>query len=250
MAEEIFTSLGGSDIHAVFGNYKFASIQMIRYAVSREKAPIYTLGSPSARATARGKRSVSGAFVFTIIDRKGLVKAMAEAGGAKDGEVFLSLDEIANFANSANVAKPKPSDMYKNATMHKNAISAGGTVGITGVVGTGNGNKAASFNPYTDESIFQEKNFGTRAAPYLADQLLPFDITIVGIPEYGSAYAKRLIIHGVEIMTEASGTSIDDLVIEKQNSFIARSVSDWVALTDMGGATGSGTVNNNRFARW
>lgn len=244
MAEEIFTSLGGSDIHAVFGNYKFASIQMIRYAVSREKAQIYTLGSPSARATARGKRSVSGAFVFTLIDKKGLVKAMAEAGGTKDGEVFLSHDELANFANSANVAKPKPSDMYKNAT------SAGGTIGITGVVGTGNGNQAASFNPYTDESIFQENNFGTRAAPYLADQLLPFDITIVGIPEYGSAYAKRLVIHGVEIMTEASGTSIDDLVIEKQNSFIARSVSDWVALTDIGGATGSGTTNNNRFARW
>ena len=74
MAEEIFTSLGGSDIHAVFGNYKFASIQMIRYAVSREKAQIYTLGSPSARATARGKRSVSGAFVFTLIDKKGLVR--------------------------------------------------------------------------------------------------------------------------------------------------------------------------------
>ena len=140
---------------------------------------------------------------------------MAEAGGTKDGEVFLSHDEIANFANSANVARPKPSDMYKNSTR------AGGTVGITGVVGVGNGNSAASFNPYTDESIFQENNFGTRAAPYLADQLLPFDITIVGIPEYGSAYAKRLIIHGVEIMTEASGTSIDDLVIEKQNSFIA-----------------------------
>lgn len=244
MAEEIFTSLGGSDIHAVFGNYKFASIQMIRYAVSREKAQIYTLGSPSARATARGKRSVSGAFVFTLIDKKGLVKAMAEAGGTKDGEVFLSHDEIANFANSTNVAKPKPLVPYKNAT------SAGGTVGITGVVGVGNGNSAASFNPYTDESIFQENNFGTRASPYLADQLLPFDITIVGIPEYGSAYAKRLIIHGVEIMTEASGTSIDDLVIEKQNSFIARSVSDWVALTDIGGATGSGAVKNDRFAKW
>ena len=50
-------------------------------------------------------------------------------------------------------------------------------------------------------------------------------------------------------MTEASGTSIDDLVIEKQNSFIARSVSDWVALSDMGGATGSGVVTD-RFAKW
>ena len=56
MADQLYTSLGGSDIHAVFGNYKFGSIQMIRYASSREKAQIYTLGSPSARATARGKR--------------------------------------------------------------------------------------------------------------------------------------------------------------------------------------------------
>ena len=53
MSDQLYTSLGGSDIHAVFGNYKFGSIQMIRYAVSREKAQIYTLGSPSARATRR-----------------------------------------------------------------------------------------------------------------------------------------------------------------------------------------------------
>lgn len=234
MAEELFTSLGGSDIHAVFGNYKFASIQMIRYAVSREKAQIYTLGSPSARATARGKRSVSGAFVFTLIDRKGLVKAMAEAGSG-NANVFLSNDEIANFANSANTAKPTVSDMYKTATQ------SGGTFGTTGLLGT-------NFTPFTDTSIFSEDNFGTATAPYVADQLLPFDITIVGTPEYGSAYAKRLIIHGVEIMTEASGTSIDDLTIEKQNSFLARSVSDWVALTEIGQAVGSGTLN--RFSQW
>ena len=115
MSDQLYTSLGGSDIHAVFGNYKFGSIQMIRYAVSREKAQIYTLGSPSARATARGKRSVSGAFVFTLIDRKGLVKAMAEAGGDTNGHVFLNNDEIANFANSANQAKPTASKDYKDS---------------------------------------------------------------------------------------------------------------------------------------
>ena len=240
MADQLYTSPGGSDIHAVFGNYKFGSIQMIRYAVSREKAQIYTLGSPSARATARGKRSVSGAFVFTLIDRKGLVKAMAEAGGEQNGNVFLNSDEIANFANSANVAKPTVTDTYRNATR------AGGTFGNAGVIGSTTGN--ASFTPFTDSSIFSEGNFGASTAPYVADQLLPFDISIIGIPEYGSAFGKRLIIHGVEIMTEASGTSIDDLVIEKQNSFIARSVSDWVSLTDIGGATGTGTID--RFAKW
>ena len=241
MSEQLYTSLGGSDIHAVFGNYKFGSIQMIRYAVSREKAQIYTLGSPSARATARGKRSVSGAFVFTLIDRKGLVKAMAEAGGDTNGHVFLNNDEIANFANSANQGKPTASQNHQNSTR------AGGTFGSAGVIGTTTANQSA-FVPFTDASIFNESNFGQATAPYIADQLLPFDITIVGVPEYGSAFAKRLVIHGVEIMTEASGTSIDDLVIEKQNSFIAKSVSDWVSLGDIGGATGSGSFD--RFSSW
>ncbi len=241
MSDQLYTSLGGSDIHAVFGNYKFGSIQMIRYAVSREKAQIYTLGSPSARATARGKRSVSGAFVFTLIDRKGLVKAMADAGGNTNGLVFLNNDEIANFANSANQAKPTASQNYRDSTR------AGGTFGTAGVIGTTNTNQSA-FVPFTDSSIFNETNFGLPTAPYIADQLLPFDITIVGVPEYGSAFAKRLVIHGVEVMTEASGTSIDDLVIEKQNSFIAKSVSDWVSLGEIGGATGSGSFD--RFSSW
>ena len=241
MSDQLYTSLGGSDIHAVFGNYKFGSIQMIRYAVSREKAQIYTLGSPSARATARGKRSVSGAFVFTLIDRKGLVKAMADAGGNTNGLIFLNNDEITNFANSANQAKPTASQPYRDSTR------AGGTFGSAGVIGTTISNQSA-FVPFTDSSIFKETNFGLPTAPYIADQLLPFDITIVGVPEYGSAFAKRLVIHGVEIMTEASGTSIDDLVIEKQNSFIAKSVSDWVSLGEIGGATGSGSFD--RFSSW
>ena len=227
MAEQTFTSLGGSDIHAVFGNYKFASIQMIRYASSREKAQIYTLGSPSARATARGKRSISGAFVFTLIDRNGLTRAMAKANGAEN-KVFLSNDELANFANSGK----KETDPTVVAA--RTALLAGGTAADVGLIGT-------KYSPFTSNDVFSPTNFGTPTEAFVADQLLPFDITIVGTPEYGTAYAKRLVIHGVEILTEASGTSIDDLVIEKQNSFIARSISDWTALSDISGATGSGT---------
>src|SRR5699024_6120559 len=101
--------------------------------------------------------------------------------------------------------------------------------------------------PFTNESIFASDNFGKPQDAYISDQLLPFDITIVGLPEYGSNFAKRLVIHGVEILTEASGTSIDDLVIEKQHSFIARSISDWVSLADISGATGTG---GNNSAKW
>ena len=38
---------------------------------------------------------------------------------------------------------------------------------------------------------------------------------------------QSLVLRGVEIVSEASGTSIEDLVIEKQMSFLARSIRDW-----------------------
>ena len=223
--QETYSAISGADIHAVFGNFKFGSIQMIRYATQREKAFIYTMGSPTPRATARGKRSVSGAFVFTMIDREGLVKSMRHAGDNR--QIFLSKDESANFANASNNATPNTEDKIKTA------FNGGGTFGNTGTTGSG-------FNPYVETSIFKSSNFGDKSNAYLSDQLLPFDITIVGVPEYGAQYAKRLIIHGVEIMTEASGSSIDDLVLEKQQAFIARGISDWTPLDTLNGETGTG----------
>lgn len=223
--QETYSAISGADIHAVFGNFKFGSIQMIRYATQREKAFIYTMGSPTPRATARGKRSVSGAFVFTMIDREGLVKSMHNAGDNR--QIFLSKDESANFANASNNAAPNTEDKIKTA------FDGGGTFGNTGTTGSG-------FNPYVETSIFKSSNFGDKSNAYLSDQLLPFDITIVGVPEYGAQYAKRLIIHGVEIMTEASGSSIDDLVLEKQQAFIARGISDWTPLDTLNGETGTG----------
>ena len=223
--QETYSAISGADIHAVFGNFKFGSIQMIRYATQREKAFIYTMGSPTPRATARGKRSVSGAFVFTMIDREGLVKSMRKAGDNR--QIFLSKDESANFANASNKAAPNTEDNIKIA------FDGGGTFGNTGTTGSG-------FNPYVETSIFKSSNFGDKTNAFLSDQLLPFDITVVGVPEYGAQYAKRLIIHGVEIMTEASGSSIDDLVLEKQQAFIARGISDWTPLDALNGETGTG----------
>lgn len=223
MAQETgqFQSISGVDINAVFGNYKFASLQMIRYATQREKGQIFTLGSSSARATARGKRSVSGACVFTMIDRINLVKAMTAAGGTGQ-QVFISNDELANYNNYNNQVAP-------NATPAQiAAFQSGTTLSDAGLI-----NGATSFSPFVSSSIFNSSNFGQTTTPYLADQLLPFDITIVGTPEYGFQNSQRLIIMGVEIMSEASGTSIEDLVIEKQMSFIARAVADWTPLQSL-----------------
>lgn len=242
---KIYRSLSGSEIHAVFGNIKFGDIQMIKYAVSRQKAPIYTMGSADMRAIARGSRSINGALVFSHLSTGGLVQAMSEAGY----KIFLSHDELANYNESYRDGKTLSEGQ-------KSALRAGGTIGFQGVVSkeglqslSGNYTSGATaaqtqgtqtqsnFDPFAiGESINPLANYGSVTNAWLADQLPPFDITLIGVPETaGEEIQKKsatfspqsLIIRGVEFVSESSGTSIEDLVIEKQMSWLARSLKDW-----------------------
>jgi hypothetical protein len=225
MALQQFSSLAGADIKAVFGNYEFANLHMIKYGISREKAKIYTLGSPSPRATARGKRTVGGALVFSHLDTDGLVRSMTKQGSDANSNVFLSNSELINSGYGTVDGKSKTTDEARSK-----ALRQGGTIVSNGLLGT-----ATAFDPFAADtkSVFNANNFGQTIAPYLADQLLPFDITIVGTSEYSSDLSQRLIIKNVEITSEASGTSIDDLAIEKQMAFIADTVIDWKRLSEL-----------------
>lgn len=64
-----------------------------------------------------------------------------------------------------------------------------------------------------------------RRPPIYDDQILPFDITITAENEYGQSAVKR--IYGVEILNSGAGISVDDIVNEKQATFVARTLSAW-----------------------
>ena len=231
MAQEIFQSLSGSEIHAVFGNLKFADIQMIKYASSRQKAPVYTMGSADLRAIARGPRSINGALIFSHLSKQNLVEKMGEAGY----KVFLSNDETANY-NSAYKKQGAAGTPGDANTLKRQALRASGTIANYGAVSkNGLSTDAGTFDPFAvGEDIYNLSNFGQVQSAFLADQLPPFDITLVGIPETAAQglldktyKPQSLVLRGVEFVSEASGTSIEDLVIEKQMSFLARSLQDW-----------------------
>lgn len=189
-----FTSFSGADIHAVFGDTVFGEIQMISYKQDREKAPVYTMGSPDLRTIARGKRLITGACVFVVFDRDGLLDAM-NATTTKARNPHISKDEIAMNGKSDLINK---------------ARDLGGTVSVL----QGPGGSAENFKFTSNDG-----------AAFHLDQLLPFDITVVGANEYGAV--SKMIFKGVELMTEAGGMSIDDMVLEKQVAFIARSIEQW-----------------------
>ena len=195
-----FTSFSGSDIHAVFGDTIFAQLQMISYKQDREKAPVYTMGSPDLRTIARGKRLITGACVFVVFDRDGLLEAVNNNTN-KNRSPHISKDE-ASMAGKLPVANANVSDQNKRA-----ALDLGGTVSVL------------------DGENGKDAKFTDKVPAFHLDQLLPFDITIVGANEYGRV--SKMIIRGVELMTEAGGMSIDDLVLEKQVAFIARSIEQW-----------------------
>ena len=62
-------------------------------------------------------------------------------------------------------------------------------------------------------------------SPWYVDQVPPFDIVIVAANEYGQSATMR--IYGAEILNEGSGFSIDDIVIENQMTYVARTILPW-----------------------
>lgn len=187
-----YQSFGGTDIHAVFDNKIFGELQMVSYNISREKAPVYTMGNADLRTIARGKRSVTGGCVFVVFDEDTLLEGIKES----TKQPFLDANDTANYSESAANAGGSVD------------LLAGETVTLTDTTASVGGNSLTSAAP-----------------PRLADQILPFDITLVAANEYGSI--SKMVIKGVELMSEKGGVSIDDLVLEKQMAFIARSVTPW-----------------------
>jgi hypothetical protein len=67
-------------------------------------------------------------------------------------------------------------------------------------------------------------NYSAARVEYL-DQILPFDIVIVGVNEYGQSAQMR--IYGVEALGESKSLSIDQLTVNYEVPFIARTILPW-----------------------
>jgi hypothetical protein len=183
-------SFSGVDIKAVFGGIAIGTIQAISYAVTREKAPIYTMGNPDPRAFSRGKRAIAGSMVFIMFDRDPILSYMQNLLFSSDKEDVAIESAVKGGTNIAQVA---------GATSAESALG--------------------SFEQYANGSDQQA------ASPWYADQIPPFDITLFAANEYGAQANMRII--NVEITDEGHGMSVDDVQLGKQYKWIARFVLPW-----------------------
>lgn len=194
-----YTSFSGCDIVCTFGNTVIGELQAITYSVSREKAPIYTMGSAEPRSFSRGKRGIAGNLVFTVFDHDALIEGLKE-----------HIAQSASFqrvGGDLNMQAISIEDWDKQMT---STVTSGA---------------AAS----TEAATVTQKIAAT-AEPRYADEIPPFDITVSFANEYGQKAV--LVIYGCEILNEGSGFSIDSVTSEKACTFVARRVEYMKKVTD------------------
>ena len=202
-----YSSYSGVDIKVVIGGKEMGSMQAISYAIQREKAPIYVMGSVDPISFSRGKRGIAGTMISLMLD-----KHFLEHDGLKDHPRPL-LDKGEIFAD--------PAQALTDLTASDASYSAGQSVlnQVGGVRGGG-------LQDYTT------------AQPFYVDQILPFDVAIVAVNEYGQKATMRL--YGCEILNEGSGFSIDDIVVENQMTYVCRTILPWTSQSEVNLASGTG----------
>jgi hypothetical protein len=199
-----YNSMAGADIKAVFGSIPFGELQAISYAVTREKAPIYTMGSPDPRSYSRNKRGIAGSFVWINFDRHALLENFQKAG------VFF-LADIDDLRPAYVAASTGNLDSVLTTSQLSN-VRPGSTI---------------EFAESPIDSVWGDQE---AASPWYSDQIPPFDIILAANNEYGASAQMKLV--GVEILNDGMGVSIDDTVIESQSTFVCRTVLPWTAVAN------------------
>jgi hypothetical protein len=201
-----YTTYSGADISAVVNDKVVGELQGISYSVTREKVPIYTMGSPDPRSFSRGKRGIAGSMVFTVFNKDVF-------NDFKNGPVTNSITMITTAQGNKQVGDgSEVSDNLNGITLltldqWENAVTQNG-------------------------AAFKE----TRAT--YADEIFPFDVTVAMKNEYGNGAVFSII--GCEILNEGMGVSIDDITTEKACTFVARGISP---LRELSGANAQITNN-------
>lgn len=206
---QTYTVHTGTDIYAVFNDTVITTSQGISYSITRQKAPVYTMGSVDPRTVARSKRGIAGSMIMTTFDRHCL-------GDFMRGSTFAA-KRASLEATDANPHKIQGDAV----TPTSGGVRGGLGEASSAEIGLGSSVGANAATPTTGLS--------TLARPMFTDQLLPFDTTLAARNEFSSGSAMR--VFGLEILNEGSGISIDDTSNEVQLTYIARLLTPWIEET-------------------
>lgn len=215
-----YNSFSGADMKIIVGSVALNNIQGLSYSITREKAPIYTMGSPDPRSFSRGKRGIAGTIVFTVFDRSALLGALG--GLAPDGGLLFMSDI---------------DDIRPDFSIAATGSLTGQPLGSSSLV------TPADTVDRAETPISWVGGDQELARAWFADQIPPFDVSVAAANEYGHMAVMREF--GLEVMNEGCGVSVDDIQTEQQHTYLARTMIPWtpvdspdaVAISRQGGTS-------------
>lgn len=143
-----YDTFSGSDIILVMHDMVIGNANGISFSITREKAPLYALGSVDPISISRGKRGIAGSLIMYNTDRAALYDYMSRARYAS---------HRTDLPASGGRNRPYRPDAQGNPT--------------TSTTFAGSAQPTNMF----------------LAEPNYADQIPPFDITLTAMNEYGKA---------------------------------------------------------------
>lgn len=193
--QQSFNSFSGTDLHLLMKGTIIGEAQGVSWTSTREKAPIYTMGSSNPRSFSRGKRGIAGSLVSVLIDRSAILATLQEK------------DELSYVANKYEV---RPGFVRSGLDSSTPQLEVGS-------VGTTAGNGASTAN--------QVRAAKTLAKAQYLDQLMPISISLIGANEYGSMMSMHIL--GIEFLNNGSMVSIDNMVTDESATFVATDILPW-----------------------
>ena len=188
-----FNSFSGADIFIIFENATVGTITQLSWNITREKAPLYVLGHVDAVGTSRGKRSIAGSLTGIILDRWTLFDLAWGSDITGEGG---RTGEYAEYARkTGDILVPGDLMFVDYADIYGTDVAPG-----TRAWPVGGGGSA--------EEAWKKMLGWEPSRVVYADQMLPCDVTIVGINEAGNFMVSR--IFGIDLLSTGAGISIDD----------------------------------------
>lgn len=261
---QTLTSFSGADLVATFANKVIGELQQISWAVQRDKAPVFTCGSPDARSFSRGKRGIAGSMVFAVFDHDSLVEALQS--------VWDQIAPTAMFTAAGNIGASRYSENFQNAldmikwnnlvtSIQKGELSDEDN--IYGVsqddrAGYGFSYGADASGDYTDAINAQQASGSNNKPAFKENGFVNQDPnaweeseSMINVPAgfapirgtdviyadtlppfditltFASEYGNTAFqkIYDVDILNESSGASVDTVVMSRQVTWIARRLS-------------------------
>lgn len=204
---QTYNSFSGVDMQLVARGHIIGEAQGLSYTVTREKAPLYTMGSADPRSFSRGKRGIAGSMVFMVFNANALLESLRENAYYLANDYEVDPNQQTKLPGSGEAVR-----LFRR--------DASNTVDTTVVRPVGSQTEQGQQN-----GTELDLDLKVIARARYHDQVLPFDVVMTAGNEYG--HLARMEIHNLEIMNCGSGFSVDDLSTDESCTWVATGILPW-----------------------